>query len=137
MSGVLYWDTSAILSSLLQDVHTSEARGRLRSDQVHLASSLAGSEFHACLARLERDGHLSPSATDATAEAFAQGPWRRLTLIPDAGLFRPLASRPHLRGADLWHLALTVSLRTELPEITLLTYDSALRSAAVAEGLAT
>lgn len=39
-------------------------------------------------------------------------------------------------GADLWHLAMTSSLRPDLPEIVLLTFDNALSAAAIGEGMA-
>ncbi len=46
------------------------------------------------------------------------------------------ARRHPLRGADLWHLALTVDLGQSLPGLHLLTFDSVLGAAARAEGLA-
>ena len=133
---VIYWDTSAILSALLQDTHTPVARSHLGRKGVHLVSSLAGAEFHACIARLLRDGHLVATSAQATLLAFEQGPWRRITTLPSWELYPALSSRYHLRGADLWHLALTLSLRPDLPEISLLTFDNALFAAAAGEGLA-
>ena len=56
---VIYWDTSAVLSALLQDVNSAAASAWLARDAVHLVSSLAGAEFHACIARL-----LSSTAQD-------------------------------------------------------------------------
>jgi predicted nucleic acid-binding protein len=133
---VIYWDTSAILSALLQDIHTPEARTYLERPAVHLVSSLAGAEFHACLARLQRDGHLAATLAQATCLAFDQGPWRRITMEPSWELFPTLSSRYQLRGADLWHLAMASSLRPDLPEIVLLTFDNALSAAAIGEGMA-
>ena len=133
---MVYWDTSAVLSALLQDIHSNEARAWLSRDVVHLVSSLAGAEFHASLARLHREGHLTPLQSTATAQAYEQGPWRRVSLSPDPNLFEPLASKFRLRGADLWHLAMAMTLRSELPELMLLTFDVVLRTAAIEENLA-
>lgn len=133
---VHYWDTSAVLSAFLQDVHTPLARDWLEQSAVNLVSSLTGSEFHACLARLERDGHLTTPLAEATIKAFDHGPWRRIDLSPDWRFYRDLAVRYRLRGADLWHLAVVLSLRQDLPTIKLLTFDVAMQTAATEEGLA-
>lgn len=132
---VVYWDTSAVLSVFLQDIHTPEARICLTKNAEHLTSSLTLAKFNACIARLERDGHLTALLSHATIQAFHQGPWRRLNMNPDPDLLWPLARRTRLRGADLWHLGLTATLQRDLPEVTLLTFDQALRTAALAEGL--
>ncbi len=50
---------------------------------------------------------------------------------------RPLAARWRLRGAGVWHLAVAKTLQRDLPELTMATYDAALRAAAMGEGLAT
>lgn len=134
-SGVVYWDTSAVISVLLQDVHTMDARGWLKKKAEHLTSSLTSAEFYACIARMERDGYLTAPLADATVQAFDHGPWRRLAATPDPGLLWSLARRSLLRGPDLWHLALTATLQRDLPEIVLLTFDTSLQAAASAEGL--
>ena len=132
---VVYWDTSAVLSALLSDIHTARARAWLARDAVHLVSTLTGAEFHACVARLRREGHLAPPLAEATVQAFEQGPWRRILTGPDPDLFWPLSCRSRLRGADLWHLALAVSLQKDLPEIVMVSFDAMLHAAAVSEGL--
>ena len=133
---VLYWDTSAVLSALLADSHSRQARRLLTPADVHLVSSLTSAEFHAVLARLEREGHLAPVLSEAASSAYNTGPWRRVTTGPDPAALRPLAVRWPLRGADLWHLALARRLRAQIPELELLTFDMALRGAARGEGLA-
>lgn len=132
---IVYWDTSAVLSCLIQDAHSHEARRWLTGDAVHLVSSLAGAEFHACIARLLREGHLTPPLAQATVQAFEQGPWRRITTGPDPELFWSLSCRHRLRGADLWHLALAITLQHDLPEMEMLTFDTMLAEAARLEGL--
>ena len=40
-----------------------------------------------------------------------------------------------LRGADLWHLAAAMTLKRELPELWLMTFDQRLKTAAELEGI--
>jgi hypothetical protein len=68
-------------------------------------------------------------------EAIATGPWRFINLSPRPGEIAKLSSKWPLRGADLWHLALVVSLKLHLPELTLLTFDTRLQVAAQGEHL--
>ncbi|MDA8345716.1 MAG: type II toxin-antitoxin system VapC family toxin [Thermaerobacter sp.] len=134
--GVLYWDTSAVLSTLMADRHTDLAVRQLRSQATHLLSSLAWAEAHAVLSRLRREGGASEHGFRAAQGLLAQGPWQRISSSPDWAVTRAIAVRWHLRGADLWHLAMAKSLQRDLPEITMLTYDVALQEAAMGEGLA-
>jgi len=48
---VLYWDSSAVLSALMQEVHSRETLRQLRAPCHHLVSSLALAETHAVLSR--------------------------------------------------------------------------------------
>jgi predicted nucleic acid-binding protein len=131
---VLYWDASAILSSLFRDAYSDEAIGWSRRDGVHLMPSLAYAETCAVITRLERE-QLAPRVLIASArDALAHGPWRRLTLLPDWETMRELATAWPLRGADLWHLATAVTLRWELPTLALLTFDARMSAAAVGVG---
>jgi hypothetical protein len=61
--------------------------------------------------------------------------WRQLNGLPDHGVVAALSRKWPLRGADLWHLALAVSLQEELPELRLVSFDDQLREAAAGEGL--
>ena len=131
---VIYWDTSALLSCLILDSQSTDARSRLAANAYHLVSSLAFAEVHAVLARLARKARKRGDAEAARA-AFGRGPWRWLEIGPSRGASEALAERHPLRGADLWHLATAVTMRKRLPELELLTYDRALREAASAEGL--
>jgi predicted nucleic acid-binding protein len=132
---VLYWDASAVLSALVEDVHTTSARRRLRDRGQHLLSSLACAEVVAVLSRLGREGTFPRGSTDTASESLQRGPWRWLAAVPTAQDCARLAARHPLRGADLWHLALAVSMRDELPELRLLTFDAALARAAEEEGV--
>ncbi len=132
---VLYWDASAILSALAQDSHTEDARKRLTPGTQHLVSSLAHAEVLAVLARMEREGRAQAEEISLARKAFGSGPWRRLGGVPQTETTEELSRRHPLRGADLWHLAMAVSLRPELPELRILTYDTRLGESAKKEGL--
>lgn len=132
---VLYWDASAVLSVLFTDTHSESARAAAHQAGLHLISTLAYSETCAVIARLQRERILADVLIQAAFEVLEEGPWRRLTAWPDWSVIRSLVVKWSLRGADLWHLALTKSLQNQLPEIRILTFDTRLRAAAAREQL--
>jgi predicted nucleic acid-binding protein len=134
VESAIYWDTSAVLSVLFRDEHSTRSRRLARSDGAHLVSSLAWAEAHAVMARLERDGSLASPLLDAAREVIRDGPWRRVSISPPWSLTVALAKSWPLRGADLWHLSAAKALRADLPELTMLTFDQRLAAAAEAEG---
>jgi predicted nucleic acid-binding protein len=133
---VVYWDTSAILSALFIDNHSETARGWAANAAVHLISSLAHAEACAVTWRMARDGVVPESLASATINAIEQGIWRRINAVPDWTIMSNLAQRTTLRGADLWHLGLAATLRRDLPELRMLTFDASLQEAARREDLA-
>lgn len=133
LPSIFYWDASALLSVLFLDAHSEDAVSWSRKPGVHLASSLAYSEVCAVLARLKRERLLADVLVSAAFESLDSGPWRRLSMQPDWKQLKSLAGRRSLRGADLWHLGVVMTLHEQLPEIKLLTYDSRLKKAAMAE----
>ncbi len=135
--GVLYWDASAVLSLLFEDQHSAMAIAQMQERRVHLVSSLTWAESHAVIKRMRRMGAISDAAVTLALEQLDHAPWRRISAGPDRKITRAMASRWALRGADLWHLALARTLQRDLHEIRLVTYDEALREAAMGEGLAT
>lgn len=130
---VIYWDTSAIISALLKDVHSQEAWSWSRREGVHLLSSLAIAETYSVINRIDRERALPEILVSAALEAFEQGPWHSINMNPDRKQVKRLGSKWPLRGADLWHLAMTCTLRNSLPEIRLLTFDQHLLIAARGE----
>jgi hypothetical protein len=98
-------------------------------------SSLAYSEVCAVLTRLKRERFLADVLVSAAFESLDNGPWRQLSMHPERKLLKSLAARRALRGADLWHLGVVLTLHEQLPEIRLLTYDSRLNEAADAENV--
>jgi len=136
VESALYWDSSAILSALFRDAHSDEATTRAADPRaVHVLSSLAWSEVHAVIARMERERALASVLTDAAREALSSGPWRYLNASPTRIIVADLARRWPLRGADLWHLATAKTLQAEIPSLALLSFDAKLSAAARGEGL--
>lgn len=133
---VIYWDASAVLSTLFRDAHSDTAWDFSRRTGVHLLSSLAWAEVQAVIARIQRERLLADVLITAAREALTSGPWRLVHAHPLSTLTSELAVRWPLRGADLWHLALAATLQAELPEIRLLTFDKRLAIAAQGEQLA-
>ena len=133
---VLYWDTSALLSYLFVDSHSAIAQEWAATDGHHLLSSLAHAEACAVVARMTREGIIDESDANAAQATVQNGWWRQLNGLPDRDTVSLLAQKWALRGADLWHLAMAVSLREELPELKLISFDDKLNKAATGEGLA-
>jgi predicted nucleic acid-binding protein len=132
---VIYWDTSAILSALFRDAHIDQAAELARFKGFHFIASLGWAEAHAVMGRLERQGALSRLLIDAARDALEGGPWRRINAGPSWKSLQLLSRAWPLRGADLWHLATAKELQTDIPELTLLSFDQRLNAAANGEGL--
>ena len=132
---VVYWDTSAILSALLQDSHSDEARKWIEKSGLHLMSTLSFAETHAVLARIRREKLLADVLVNAARESLKLGPWNRLNISPQWSDIEDLAFEWNLRGADLWHLATARTVQREIPELLLLTFDDRLRFVASGVGL--
>lgn len=133
---VIYWDASAILSVLFRDSHSDWARAYLKPNVVHLVSSLGWAETCAVISRMRRGGYLGDVLVSAAYETMERGPWRRIYVLPDYDELKSLAGRWPLRSADLWHLAVAKTLRREIPELVILTFDERLGRAAEGESLA-
>ena len=127
---VVYWDSSAVLSSLFKDSRSEEAIERSRKRGLHLISTLAYAEVCAVISRLKRERVLADVLISAALEALDQGPWRHLNIIPDWEEIKILSQKWSLRGADLWHLAVAKTLQNQIPDLELLTFDKRLSSAA-------
>jgi predicted nucleic acid-binding protein len=133
---VVYWDASAILSVLFKDRHSDTALEWARRDCAHFISTLAHAEVCAVISRLRRENILSDPLVKVSFDSLRQGPWRRLSVVPDWELTQRLPQSWALRGADLWHLASVKTLQKELPELALLTFDARLLQACNGEALA-
>ncbi len=132
-SRVIYWDTSAILSTVFSDPHSETAKIWIEKKGVHLISTLAYAEFCAVISRMQREKLLNDIVSQAVFEVLDSGPWRRIFSSPELKTLRRLSARWPLRGADLWHLATAKSLSHDFPELYLLSFDNRLKQAAEGE----
>ncbi|MGA6926089.1 MAG: type II toxin-antitoxin system VapC family toxin [Desulfosarcina sp.] len=134
-STVAYWDASAVLSILFKDSHSDAALQWAQRDCAHFISTLAYAEVCAVMARMKREKILSVPLVKVSFESLDQGPWRRLSILPDWEITKEVADKWKLRGADLWHLAAAKTLQRELPELILITFDTRLLEASTGENL--
>jgi predicted nucleic acid-binding protein len=135
-ASVVYWDTSAVLSSLFTDDHSPRAQYWANRDGFHFLSTLTYAETCAVIAKMRRERMVAEIVAGAAMEAFHEGPWRRVNAQPAWIHIDALSRKWALRGADLWHLALAKSLRDRTPELIFLTFDDKLQVSAQGEGLA-
>ena len=134
-SAVIYWDTSAVISALFKDGNSRKAKVIAERDALHLLTTLAYAEVSAVISRMKRDHILTEVLFQSAFEVVDRGPWRRISVSPGWLLIQKLAKKHALRGADLWHLAAAMSLKDEFPELSLLTFDQRLKTAAEIENL--
>ena len=132
---VLYWDSSAVISALFRDANTKRAKTAAEREVLHLLTTLAYAEVAAVLSRMRRENMLTEILFQSAHEVLDRGPWRRISVSPGWAIIRDLANEHSLRGADLWHLAAAVSLTDDFPELSLLTFDQQLLTAAKIERL--
>lgn len=132
---VAYWDASAILSYLLNDVHTKKAGELIKFEGYHLMSTLAYSEVYSVLARLKKARHLSEHIYKKASQIVESGLWQYVNISPLRNLFHKFAVKCSLKGADLWHLAMAQTLKKELPELTVISFDGRLNAACERENL--
>jgi len=132
---VIYWDSSAVLSALFTDTHSKTAKKWSAAEGVHFISTLTFAEVTAVISRMQRERIVTDTLSQAAFEVLDNGPWRRISSLPDWNMIRSLSAKWPLRGADLWHLAAVKSLLREFPELFLLSFDNRLKSAAEGEAL--
>ena len=134
-SVVAYWDASTVLSILFKDNHSDAALKWAQIDCVHFISTLAYAEVCAVIARMKREKILSAPLVKVSFDSLDQGPWRRLSILPDWEVTKELSDKWALRGADLWHLAAATTLQSELPELIMITFDKRLFEASTGENI--
>ena len=105
-------------------------------EDLLLLSTLAYAEVLSVLDRMERERILTGVLAQSALQGLAEGPWRLLNACPSREQMDSLRGKYPLRGADFWHLALALTLRRDIPELVVLTFDQKLREGAEKEGLA-
>jgi predicted nucleic acid-binding protein len=132
---VIYWDASAILSLLIEDRHSEKAIKVEKQKGIHFTSTLGIAETHAVLKRMNHEKVLTDILYESAVESFENRMIRKINTQPDRTLVRELSSQYVLKGADLWHLAVVKTIRSELPEVVILSFDKQLTTAAEREGI--
>jgi hypothetical protein len=84
---------------------------------------------------MKREHILADTLSQAAFEVLDNGPWRRISTLPEWKMIRSLSAKWPLRGAHLCHLAAAKSLHREFPELFLLSFDNRLKRAAEGEAL--
>ncbi|MBI9086043.1 MAG: type II toxin-antitoxin system VapC family toxin [Desulfobacterales bacterium] len=134
-ASVIYWDASALISSVIMDRHSDTALAWVEKSGLHLISTLADAEISAVISRMKKEGLLTATAAQTAFETLGGGPWRHIGILPESRTIRLLSEKWPLRGADLWHLAAAKTLHREFPELVLLSFDQKLQHAAEGESL--
>lgn len=129
----LYWDTSALVSLLTEDLHSRHAIAARTPRYRHCISSLTVSEVFAVIYRTKAHGYIN--VAQQFLQEIREGFWTLLHAHPEANLLMTLAAKHSLRGADLWHLAAAHGLHAEIPELRVITFDEQLARACREEGL--
>ena len=132
----IYWDASAVLSTLVKDSHSDAALRWIRQEGLHFVSTLAYAEVLSVLDRMEKERILTKILVQSAIQALMEGPWRFLTLGPAREQMDSLRGKYSLKGADFWHLSLARTLKKETPDLILLSFDAKLKEAAEREGFA-
>ncbi len=135
-TSVIYWDTSVVVSTLFKDNHSEVALQYASINGIHLISSLVLAETYAVINRIRREILIPDVLVEAAIEAFESGPWRQIKSSPNDKIMKAMAEKWSLRGADLWHLTTAKTLKQDLPELVMVTFDDRLLLAASGEGLA-
>lgn len=130
----IYWDASAVLSALVKDSHSDAALKWTEKEGLHFVSTLAYAEVFAVLDRMERERILTKVLVQSAVQAFMEGPWRFLALGPAREQMDSLRGKYSLRGADFWHLSLARTLKREIPDLIILSFDGKLKEVAEKEG---
>ncbi len=131
----VYWDPTSVLSALFQDSNSEIAVGMSKKEGVHLLSALCYAEVSAVLSRIKKRRSINEVLIEVATEALKSGPWRQLNIWPEWSILMSLSLKRPLKAVNLWHLASVKTLKKQIPELTLLTFDEELRTAAEEEGL--
>jgi predicted nucleic acid-binding protein len=135
---VRYWDSSALLPLIVQEVASGQMQGLLKGDRDVLTWWGSKLEAASALARLVREGALEGAKQDAAfsrMEALAAGWDEVLPTDPLREQAIRLLRVHALRSADALQLASAVVASEQNPgTLPFVTLDQRLREAAVREG---
>jgi predicted nucleic acid-binding protein len=132
---ILYLDTSALVKLYVKEAFSEVVQAAARSAEACATSRIAYVEFHATLARREREG-LDAVMAQGLRDAFAES-WKDMLIVE---VNRALAvraaslARTHaLRGYDAVHLASAQGVHEVSADMVFACFDDQLNRAAVAQ----
>lgn len=133
-----FWDASALVPVVVQELQTDTVRAILRNDQqiVHWWGTPV--EFESALWRRNREGGLSRDKVEELAlavDTLIQAGFEVLPSEEVRWLARRLLADHPLRAADSLQLAAALTWTLRVGEIAFTCLDQKLRAAASAEGL--
>ena len=136
---ILYIDTSSIVKLVIEEEGSVETRALVSTAELVWSSLIAYPEARAALSRAHRSGRLMASPYELAVKEF-EAIWRGMAIVYiEARLARhagDLADRHGLRGFDAVHLSSALAVRRDTGDpVSFSTWDDALMTAAVAEGL--
>ena len=132
---VIYWDTSAILSILVEDGHSKKSTEIIKQTGLHLTSTLGIAETYAVLKRMNHEKVLADILYESAIESFTNSAIRRINTQPHQDVLQDLSSQYVLKGADLWHLAVVKTIQSELHEVRIFSFDKQLMTGSEKEGV--
>lgn len=109
-----YVDTSCLVAIAFQEAKHEELRRRLAGYDRLFSSNLLEAELRAAMLREDVQEDCAPLMS-GIIWVFPQQP------LTDE--FRTVLSAGYARGADLWHLACGLFLRSRLPDLDFITLD--------------
>jgi predicted nucleic acid-binding protein len=136
---MVFVDASALVKRYVRERHSTTLRRLLATGPVAI-SRLSEVEVPVALARLVREGRLSPRAGDRAIAALATdvAAWHVVEVTTTVtAMARQLLRRYDLRAGDAIQLASASWLRQAVPVISLAAFDARLVAAAAAERFAT
>ncbi len=134
-----YWDSSAIVSLVIEEARTSGLRAMREDDPEQAVWSLTEVEIASALARREREGLGGEFLESARVDiAKLVGQWHPVTALDQVRARALRLVRTHaLRAADALQLAAALIASDERPEsLPFVCLDDRLREAARREGFA-
>lgn len=134
---IAYFDTSSVMSLVVDEAGTPEALRHWRSAERVASARIVYAEGRAALAQAARTGRISPEALPAAVERF-EAIYDRLELVEITDRLVHVAGRlaeAHaLRGYDSVHLAAAELARGDAGELVFIAGDDDLCRAAATVG---
>jgi predicted nucleic acid-binding protein len=135
---VRFWDSSAVVPLLVSETATEAVTAEFGRDPEMLVWWLAEVECMSAIARIEREGGLSPKAVSTAQARLAEAvaAWQEIQPVGRVRVVAIRLLRTHpLRAADALQLAAALVAAEDDPgSLPFITLDERLRAAADREG---